>query len=174
MKKSFHLKAPCLDKINTICVKCFDFAEICFDTSFSDEDISVIESLKMSYYNDDYYDEDSADYYDNDEGSAEEPVDETGYRNTWEILTWIIIALTIILNLILIGILVLRRNLRSIINKSEKKSTRTGILNLNKYNFVSVIFVVAISDLIYGCIVSPFFVENYVKLDWERSIDYCR
>ena len=50
-----------------------------------------------------------------------EPVDESGYRSTWEILTWIIIALTIILNLILIGILVLRRNLHSIVNKSKLK-----------------------------------------------------
>ena len=83
----------------------------------------------MSYYNDDYYEEDSADYYDNDEGSAEEPVDETGYRNTWEILTWIIIALTIVLNLILIGILVFRRNLRSIINKSEYLMTRNNIID---------------------------------------------
>ena len=38
----------------------------------------------------------------------------------------------------------------------------------------SVIFVVAVSDLLYGCIVSPFFVENYVRFNWARSIDYCR
>ena len=68
------------------------------------------------------------DYYDQYEGStlAEDPVveeeeeyDETGTRNTWAILTWIMLALTILLNLVLIGILVVKRNLRSIMNKSE-------------------------------------------------------
>ena len=56
-------------------------------------------------------------------GSGEPPqetVDETGPRNTWEILTWIFIALTLILNLVLIAILILRRNLNSIVNKSEQ------------------------------------------------------
>ena len=68
------------------------------------------------------------DYYDQYEGStlAEDPVveeeeeyDETGTRNTWAILTWIMLALTILLNLVLIGILIVKRNLRSITNKSE-------------------------------------------------------
>jgi len=104
--------------------------------------------MSSDYYNDE--DISSPDYDD----SEPEPVDESGYRNTWEILTWIIIALTILLNLILIAILVFKRNLRSIVNK--------------------LIFVVAISDLIYGCMVSPFFVENYVRFNWEQSIDYCR
>jgi len=90
-------------------------------------------------------------------GSGEppqEPVDETGARNVWEILTWIFIAFTLILNLVLIAILILRRNLNSIVNK--------------------IIFVVAISDLAYGCFVSPFFVENYVRFSWAGSLDYCR
>ena len=51
---------------------------------------------------------------------AEEVVDETASRRTWEILTWIFIAFTITLNLVLIAILVLRRNLTSIVNKSER------------------------------------------------------
>ena len=69
------------------------------------------------------------DYYDPYEGSAlavdpvveeeEEEYDETGTRNTWAVLTWIMLALTIVLNLVLIGILVVKRNLRSITNKSE-------------------------------------------------------
>ena len=66
------------------------------------------------------------DYNDLYEGSAEDPVveeeeeyDETGTRNTWAVLTWIMLALTILLNLVLIGILVVKRNLRSITNKSE-------------------------------------------------------
>ena len=66
------------------------------------------------------------DYYDPYEGSAVDPVveeeeeyDETGARNTWAVLTWIMLALTIVLNLVLIGILVVKRNLRSLTNKSE-------------------------------------------------------
>jgi len=109
----------------------------------------------MSVYDDDYYDDDiykdSGEY---DEEVPDEPVDETGYRNTWEILTWIIVALTIILNLFLIGLLIIRRNIRSIINK--------------------VILSIAISDLVYGCLVSPFFVENYVHNQWTRSVGFCR
>ena len=38
----------------------------------------------------------------------------------------------------------------------------------------SVILAVAISDLIYGCIVSPFFVENYIRLSWDQGVEYCR
>ena len=71
------------------------------------------------------------DYYDPyEEGSTlvdenlvdpveEEEYDETGTRKTWAVLTWIMLALTILLNLVLIGILVVKRNLRSITNKSE-------------------------------------------------------
>jgi len=90
-------------------------------------------------------------------GSGEPPqemVDETGPRNIWEIITWIFIAFTLILNLVLVAILILRRNLNSIVNK--------------------IIFAVAISDLAYGCFVSPFFVENYVRFSWEGTLDYCR
>merc|ERR1719500_1128658 len=102
------------------------------------------------------------DYYDQYEGStlAEDPVveeeeeyDETGTRNTWAVLTWIMLALTILLNLVLIGILVVKRNLRSITNK--------------------MIATVAVVDLLYGCFVSPFFVENYVNNNWEQSSAYC-
>ena len=60
------------------------------------------------------------DYYETDQSTeAQETVDETTSRNTWEILTWIFIAFTITLNLVLIAILVLRRNLNSVVNKSE-------------------------------------------------------
>lgn len=84
----------------------------------------------------------------------EEEYDEGPTRDTWAILTWIVLALTILLNLILIAVLVIKRNLHSIVNK--------------------LIITVAISDILYGCIVSPFFVENYVRLNWERSLEYCR
>ena len=60
---------------------------------------------------------------DSEVGSGEPPqetVDETGARNIWEIVTWIFIALTLILNLVLVAILILRRNLNSIVNKSEQ------------------------------------------------------
>jgi len=83
----------------------------------------------------------------------EEKYDETGTRLTWEILTWIILGLTLILNLILLLILIVKRNLNSITNK--------------------LIFVVAISDILYGCLVSPFFVENYVRNNWEMGNAYC-
>jgi len=99
--------------------------------------------------------EDYEDYYETAEPTqAVQAEDETGARNTWEILTWIFIALTIILNLLLIAILIVRRNTNSIVNK--------------------IILSVAISDLLYGCIVSPFFVENYIRLSWGQGLDYCR
>jgi hypothetical protein len=50
---------------------------------------------------------------------GEEPYDETGTRWTWELLTWIVLALSLLLNLILIGLLVFRRNLHSLINKCK-------------------------------------------------------
>jgi len=87
-------------------------------------------------------------------GVLEEEYDETFTRDTWAILTWIVVGLTILLNLILLGVLVIKRNVHSIANK--------------------LIFAVALSDLIYGCMVSPFFVENYVRLNWEQSLAYCR
>ena len=65
--------------------------------------------------------EEYEDYYEAAEPTqAVQAEDETGARNTWEILTWIFIALTIILNLLLIAILIVRRNTNSIVNKSEK------------------------------------------------------
>jgi len=85
--------------------------------------------------------------------TKEEEDAETFTRNTWAILTWIILGLTFILNLILILILIFKRNLNSITNK--------------------LIFVVAISDLLYGCLVSPFFVQNYVRNNWVQGYVYC-
>jgi len=90
------------------------------------------------------------------EGSGGEMVeveDETGTRDTWAVLTWIGVGVTILLNLVLIGILVFRRNTKSITNK--------------------LILTVALSDLLYGCLVSPFFVENYARHNWEQSAVFC-
>ena len=38
----------------------------------------------------------------------------------------------------------------------------------------SVILIVAGVDLLYGCLVTPFFVENYVRNMWDQSMSYCR
>ena len=45
--------------------------------------------------------------------------DEGGTRDTWAILTWVILVLTLVLNLVLICILVIKRNLYSLINKCK-------------------------------------------------------
>ena len=68
---------------------------------------------------------------DSEVGSGEPPqetVDETGPRNIWEIVTWIFIALTLILNLVLVAILILRRNLNSIVNKSEGACLENNVI----------------------------------------------
>lgn len=79
---------------------------------------------------------------------------ESGTRNIWAIFTWIILILTIVLNIVLIVILIVKRNLYSLINK--------------------LILTVAIADLLYGCLVSPFFVENYIHIHWKQSPAYCK
>ena len=38
----------------------------------------------------------------------------------------------------------------------------------------SAILTLALVDLLYGVFVSPFFVENYVKLYWNQSVGYCK
>ena len=80
----------------------------------------AVVASRSNYYDPYKYDKtlnypeyEATEYY-NDEQETE-PVYENGTRNTWEIITWIIIVLTIVL----IAILVLRRNLHSIVNKSE-------------------------------------------------------
>ncbi len=64
----------------------------------------------------DYYDG-----YDDQEyrppAEEEEPEDDSGKRTAWEILSWIALALTLILNLVVIVILVVRRNAFSVVNK---------------------------------------------------------
>ena len=80
--------------------------------------------------------------------------DESGPRTAWEIASWIILVLTLILNVILVGILLVRRNAFTVINKA--------------------ILTVGILDILYGIFVSPFFVENYVHNDWGQSEGYCK
>ena len=33
---------------------------------------------------------------------------------------------------------------------------------------------VGVVDLIYGVFASPFFIENYIDINWGQSIGYCR
>ena len=47
----------------------------------------------------------------------EEEEDDSGTRKVWEIFSWILVVLTLVLNLIVIGILLVRRNAYTVINK---------------------------------------------------------
>merc|ERR1712142_1325790 len=64
-------------------------------------------------------------------GVIEEEYDEGPTRDTWAILTWIVVALTILLNLILIGVLVFKRNLHSIANKLIFSVTISDLIGNN-------------------------------------------
>lgn len=99
--------------------------------------------IETSNFNDDYDDE-----------VQTENDDESGARTAWAAASWIIVALTIVLNVALIAVLLIRKNTYTLINK--------------------VILTLALADLIYGVFVSPFFVENYVDLHWNQSLGYCR
>jgi hypothetical protein len=94
------------------------------------------------------------DYYNDNEPPVYEEEDDSGKRKVWEVLSWIVLVFTLVLNLLLVGILLVRRNAFSVINKA--------------------IFTLGFVDLLYGIFVSPFFVENYVKLHWNQSQDYCK
>jgi len=83
-----------------------------------------------------------------------EPEDEISAREAWKITSWILMSLTLLLNLAVIGILLIRQNAYSVVNKA--------------------ILTLAIVDLLYGVFVSPFFVENYVNLHWDQSASYCK
>ena len=67
----------------------------------------------------------SRSYYDDypsptpDDDYEEEPEDDSGKRKVWEILSWIVLALTLILNIVVIGVLAVRRNVISVINKGN-------------------------------------------------------
>jgi len=81
-------------------------------------------------------------------------VDEEGARYSWKVASWIIVALTLILNIVIVGVIVVNRNANSVVNKA--------------------LLTLGIVDLIYGIFVSPFFIENYVNTDWEQGLGYCR
>lgn len=66
-----------------------------------------------SNYDDDY----SA--ADQDDGPME-PEDDTTPRLVWEITSWILVVLTLVLNLVVIVVLLVRRNAYTVTNKGTK------------------------------------------------------
>ena len=66
---------------------------------------------KTNMSNPAYYDDYPLDYQD------EEPEDDSTTRTVWEVFSWILVVLTIVLNLIVIGILLVRRNAYTVVNK---------------------------------------------------------
>ena len=93
-----------------------------------------------------------------DDLTADEPEDpeeaEEGPRFAWKVVSIIIIVLTLLLNLILVGIILVKRTFgNDLINKA--------------------LLTVGLADLVYGVFVSPFFVENYIDIHWGQSIGYC-
>ncbi|XP_023325888.1 histamine H2 receptor [Eurytemora carolleeae] len=84
----------------------------------------------------------------------EEEFDEEGLRFRWKISTYSLSGLTILLNLIIVLILIFKRNLGSTLNK--------------------VIFLVSLADLGFGMCVIPFFVDNYVENNWNFTQEFCR
>ena len=61
-------------------------------------------------------------YYYDDPGEVavvEEEVDEEGARYSWKVASWIIVALTLILNIVIVGVIVVNRNANSVVNKGN-------------------------------------------------------
>jgi len=80
--------------------------------------------------------------------------DESGPRFAWKITSIVIVVLTLLLNLILVGVIVVKRTSgNDLVNKA--------------------VLCIGMVDLIYAVFVSPFFVENYIDIHWGQSIGYC-
>jgi len=92
------------------------------------------------------------DYQDYNDNTEHE--EEAERRYAWEVTSWILMALTLFLNLAVIFILLYRQNAYNVVNKA--------------------ILTLAIVDVMYGVFVSPFFVENYVNLFWNQSPEFCK
>ncbi len=58
--------------------------------------------------------------YDDNNNPRDEEEDDSGKRTAWEVLSWIALVLTLILNLVLVGIIVFRRNFFNLVNKGKK------------------------------------------------------
>jgi len=103
---------------------------------------------------------DTPDYYYDDLGESSasggnDEESEEGPRFAWKITSIIIITLTLLLNIILVGVILFKRTFANdLINKA--------------------LLCVGIVDLIYGVFVSPFFIENYIDINWNQGIGYCR
>jgi len=81
--------------------------------------------------------------------------EEDDSRQGWRIGTYVIIACILLFNLVLIGLLIYRR-------RDLRRVSKTTILG------------VAVSDLLFGVFVAPFFVQNYVDNLWDVGLEYCR
>lgn len=57
-------------------------------------------------YDEEFYEKEESDY--------------THGRNAWRIVSWIIVVLTIVINLVIIGTLLVRQNAYTVINKGNK------------------------------------------------------
>lgn len=80
--------------------------------------------------------------------------DELLLRKTWTITTYCILSIVITSNIILLLILIYNKKLSD--------------------SFWAIIFSIATADLGYGCLVIPFFVDNYIQNNWISSFEYCR
>ena len=53
------------------------------------------------------------------EAAPYDPSEEDGPRYAWKVTSWIIVALTLILNLVIVIVIVINRNANSVINKGK-------------------------------------------------------
>ena len=51
-----------------------------------------------------------------------DPADEESARYAWKVVSWIIVALTLVLNLVIVAVIVINRNANSVINKGKVRS----------------------------------------------------
>ena len=61
-------------------------------------------------------------YYYDDPGEVavvDEEVDEEGARYSWKVASWTIVALTLILNIAIVGVIMVNRNANSVVNKGN-------------------------------------------------------
>ena len=59
--------------------------------------------------------------YDYNDYNQDDQENEISRRSAWEIASWVIMALTLLLNLIVILILLARENAYSVVNKGKEK-----------------------------------------------------
>ena len=77
----------------------------------------------MSYVNeeqDDYWYDDPGGTNAQGSGEAPEEADEEGPRYAWKVASWIVVALTLIMNIIIVGVIIINRNANSVVNKGTQ------------------------------------------------------